>query len=142
MATDVAHSHFGPRIWLAGRRFMSISAASFRMPSAIAASMSSLRLRSLRSLHRRLALISVLPMLSLQATSVRRGPATTPESSRIPSPDEYPAVVPSPVVVAGWNRNSPWNLLKDGHPDADSWTSGMGAWMRSPIVCGSLGGVP
>jgi hypothetical protein len=55
MATTAAHSHFGPRIWLAGRRLMSMSAAILRQPSATAAAMISLRLRSLRWLLCRLA---------------------------------------------------------------------------------------
>jgi hypothetical protein len=38
-ATTAAHSHFGPRIWLAGRRLRSINAATLRMPSATAAVM-------------------------------------------------------------------------------------------------------
>jgi hypothetical protein len=54
-ATIAAHTHFGPRTWLAGRRLRSMSAATLRMPSAAAAAMSKLRVRSLRSLHRLLA---------------------------------------------------------------------------------------
>ena len=50
-ATTAAHIHFESRIWLAGRRLMSMSAAVLRMPSATAAAMISLRLRVLRSLH-------------------------------------------------------------------------------------------
>jgi hypothetical protein len=50
MASTVAHSHFGPRTWLAGRRLRSMSAASLRMPSATTVMVSSLRVRSLRSL--------------------------------------------------------------------------------------------
>ena len=46
------HIRFEPRIWLAGRRLMSMSTAVLRTASAIAAAMISLRLRSLRSLHR------------------------------------------------------------------------------------------
>jgi hypothetical protein len=47
------HIHFEPRIWLAGRRLMSMSTAVLRMASAIAAAtMISLRLRSLKLLHR------------------------------------------------------------------------------------------
>jgi hypothetical protein len=49
--TTVAHNHFGPRTWLAGRRLRSMSAASLRMLSATAVMASSLRVRSLRSLH-------------------------------------------------------------------------------------------
>jgi hypothetical protein len=56
--TTVAHIHFGPRIWLAGRRLMSISAASLRMPSATAVMVSSLRVRWLRSLH---CLLAAMP---------------------------------------------------------------------------------
>ena len=54
-ATTAAHIHFRPRIWLAGRRWMSMSAATRRAPSATAVVTSSMRVRSLRSLHRRLA---------------------------------------------------------------------------------------
>jgi hypothetical protein len=32
--TTVAHTHFGPRIWLPGRRFRSISATSPAAPAA------------------------------------------------------------------------------------------------------------
>ena len=46
------HIGFEPRIWLAGRRLMSMSTAVLRMASPIAVAMISLRLRSLRSLHR------------------------------------------------------------------------------------------
>src|SRR5215472_11136053 len=49
--TTEAHIHFRPRIWLAGRRLMSISAASLRIPSTTATEMISLRVRSSRSLH-------------------------------------------------------------------------------------------
>jgi hypothetical protein len=52
--TTVAHTHLGPRTWLAGRRFRSTSAATLRMPSATAVMASSLRVRPLRSLHCRL----------------------------------------------------------------------------------------
>jgi hypothetical protein len=51
MTTAGAHIHFEPRIWLAGRRLMSMSAAVLRLASATAAAMMSLRLRSLRSLQ-------------------------------------------------------------------------------------------
>ena len=54
-ATTAAHIHFRPRIWLAGRRWMSMSAATRRAPSATAVVTSSMRVRLLRSLHRRLA---------------------------------------------------------------------------------------
>jgi hypothetical protein len=50
-ATTAAHTHLGPRIWLAGRRLMSISAATLRRASVTAAAMSNLRLRSLSWLH-------------------------------------------------------------------------------------------
>jgi hypothetical protein len=56
--TTVAHTHFGPRTWLAGRRFRSMSAASLRMPSATAVMASSLRVRPLRSLH---CLLAAMP---------------------------------------------------------------------------------
>jgi hypothetical protein len=46
------HIRFEPRIWLAGRRLMSMSTAVLRTASPIAAPMISLRLLSLRSLHR------------------------------------------------------------------------------------------
>jgi MFS family permease len=46
------HIHFEPRIWLAGRLLRSMSTAVLRPASATAAAMSSLRLRSLSSLHR------------------------------------------------------------------------------------------
>ena len=49
--TTMAHTHLGPRTWLAGRRFRSMSAASLRIPSAAAVMASSLRVRPLRSLH-------------------------------------------------------------------------------------------
>ena len=42
-------AHFEPRIWSAGRRFMSMSAATLRMPSTPAPAMSSRRVRGLRS---------------------------------------------------------------------------------------------
>jgi hypothetical protein len=58
IVTTVAHAHFGPRTWLAGRRFRSTSAASLRMPSATAAMASSLRVRWLRSLH---CLLAAMP---------------------------------------------------------------------------------
>ena len=54
-ATAAAHIPFRPRIWLAGRRWMSMSAATRRAPSATATVISSMRARWLRSLHRRLA---------------------------------------------------------------------------------------
>ena len=50
-ATTAAHTRFRPRIWLAGRRLISMSAATRRAPSVTAAAMSSLRVRALRSLH-------------------------------------------------------------------------------------------
>jgi hypothetical protein len=59
--TTVAHSHFGPRTWLAGRRLRSTSAAILRMPSATAAPTSNLRVRSPRSLHCVLAAMTSLP---------------------------------------------------------------------------------
>ena len=43
MASTEAHSHLGPRTWLAGRRLRSMSAASLRMPSMTAVTVSSLR---------------------------------------------------------------------------------------------------
>ena len=46
------HIRFEPRIWLAGRRLMSMITAVLRTASPIAAAMTSLRLRSLRSFHR------------------------------------------------------------------------------------------
>ena len=46
------HIHFEPRIWLAGRLLRSMSTAALRPASAVAAAMSSLRFRSLSSLHR------------------------------------------------------------------------------------------
>jgi hypothetical protein len=55
ITTAAAHIHFEPRIWLAGRRLMSMTAAVLRPASATAATMISLRLRLLRSLHCRLA---------------------------------------------------------------------------------------
>jgi hypothetical protein len=55
-STTRAHIHFEPRIWLAGRRLISMSAAVLRMPSAADAVMISLRLRVLRSLHLRAAM--------------------------------------------------------------------------------------
>lgn len=54
-AMAAAHIHFRPRIWLAGRRRMSMSAATRRAPSAAAAVTSNTRVRLLRSLHRCLA---------------------------------------------------------------------------------------
>src|SRR5260370_22542999 len=48
--TTGTHIHFEPRIWLAGRRLMSMSAAVLRLPSATAAIVISRRLRLLRSL--------------------------------------------------------------------------------------------
>jgi hypothetical protein len=57
-ATTAAHTRFRPRIWLAGRRLISMSAATRRAPSATATAMSSLRVRSLRSLHRGLLMTS------------------------------------------------------------------------------------
>src|SRR6516162_5806459 len=51
IATAVAQAHFRPRIWLAGLRLISTSAAILRVTSAAATAMSSLRLPSLRSLH-------------------------------------------------------------------------------------------
>jgi hypothetical protein len=56
--TTVAHIHFGPRTWLAGRRLRSMSAASLRIPSAAAVMASSLRVRPLRSLH---CLLAAMP---------------------------------------------------------------------------------
>ena len=47
-----SHIHFEPRIWLAGRLLRSMSTAVLRPASAVAAAISSLRLRSLSSLHR------------------------------------------------------------------------------------------
>src|SRR5262249_33901337 len=41
--TTGAQSHFGPRIWLAGRRLMSMRADALRMVSAAAVTMISLR---------------------------------------------------------------------------------------------------
>jgi hypothetical protein len=58
--TTVAHSHFGPRTWLAGRRLRSTSAAILRTPSATAALTSNLRVRSPRSLHCFLAAMTSL----------------------------------------------------------------------------------
>jgi hypothetical protein len=57
-ATAAAHSHFGPRIWPAGLRVMSMRAAILRMPSPAAAARMSLRVRSLRLPERRLPLMS------------------------------------------------------------------------------------
>jgi hypothetical protein len=53
--THGAHSHFGPRVWLAGRRLISMRAATLRMPSASATAMISLRVLWPRSPHVRLA---------------------------------------------------------------------------------------
>ena len=47
IATAADHTCFGPRIWLAGRRSMSMSAATRRAPSAMAGVISSRRVRSL-----------------------------------------------------------------------------------------------
>jgi hypothetical protein len=58
------HIRFEPRIWLAGRRLISMNTAVLRTASPIAAAMISLRLRSLRSLHR-VAMTSSLPSSSL-----------------------------------------------------------------------------
>src|SRR5664279_3543627 len=58
ITTAAAHIHFEPRIWLAGRRLMSMTAAVLRPASATAATMISLRLRLLRSLHCRLAVMT------------------------------------------------------------------------------------
>src|SRR5436190_4798920 len=74
-----AHIHFGPRIWLAGRRWMSMRAATMRLASATPAAMSSLRLRSLRSLHRFLAAMTPSAHMAgipdgLHVTSVRQPP--------------------------------------------------------------------
>src|SRR6266487_826979 len=63
-ATTGAHSHFGPRIWLAGRRLMSMRAATLRMPSATATVMISLRVLSSRSLHVRLAAMTSSPYVA------------------------------------------------------------------------------
>jgi hypothetical protein len=68
--TTTAHSHFGPRIWLAGRRLMSISAAALSPASAVAAAMISLRLRGLKSLHWRLAAMA-------SSTNIGRDPPLT-----------------------------------------------------------------
>jgi len=65
--TTVAHTHFGPRTWLAGRRLRSMSAATLSMPSATAVMASSLRLRSLRSL---LCLLPVMPSSAYTAGSL------------------------------------------------------------------------
>jgi len=64
-ATKGAHSHFGPRIWLAGRRLMSMRAATLRMPSTTATVMISLRVLSSRSLHVRLAAVASSPYKAL-----------------------------------------------------------------------------
>jgi hypothetical protein len=56
------HIRFEPRIWLAGRRRMSMSTAVLRTASLIAAAMISLRLLSLRSLHR----VAMTPSASVQ----------------------------------------------------------------------------
>jgi hypothetical protein len=64
--TTVAHTHFGPRTWLAGRRFRSMSAASLRIPSAAAVMASSLRVRPLRSLH---CLLAAMPPSACTARS-------------------------------------------------------------------------
>src|SRR5512142_2213876 len=53
--TTTAHSHLGPRIWLAGRRLRSMSAATLRGTSNAAPATMSLRARGDRSLHCRLA---------------------------------------------------------------------------------------
>ena len=63
-ATTGAHSHFEPRIWLAGRRLMSMRAATLRMPSATATVMISLRVLSSRSLHVRLAAMTSSPYVA------------------------------------------------------------------------------
>jgi len=73
MSTAVTiHIRFEPRIWFAGRRLRSMSTAVLRMASVIAAATISLRLRSLRSLHR-LAMASSAyrhkPLMALYLTS-------------------------------------------------------------------------
>ena len=52
---DRGNTHFRLRIWPAGRRLMSMSAATRRTPSMTAAAISSLWVCLLRSLHRRMA---------------------------------------------------------------------------------------
>lgn len=58
--TAVAQAHFLPRIWSVGRRLMSISAAAFRHPSATPTATIILRVRSLRSLHFRRAVVAMV----------------------------------------------------------------------------------
>jgi hypothetical protein len=52
IAMTAAYTRLGPRIWLAGRRLMSMSVATRRALSATAAVISSLRVPPLKSLYR------------------------------------------------------------------------------------------
>jgi hypothetical protein len=87
--TTVAHSHFGPRTWLAGRRLRSTSAAILRTPSATAALTSNLRVRSPRSLHCLLAAMTSL------------------HTARIPMPCTLPAAAGIYPVMLPTNSRSP-----------------------------------
>jgi hypothetical protein len=101
-ATTVAHIHFRPRIWLAGRRLMSMSAATLRMPSATAAVMSSLRVRLLRSLH---CLLAAMTSSAYTAGSCRPAPyigcavPTAWPSSRLASDEPGTVSIPAKRVL-------------------------------------------
>jgi hypothetical protein len=120
--TTVAHIHFGPRIWLAGRRLMSISAASLRMPSATAVMVSSLRVRWLRSLHCLLAAMpsSARTLGSLMACTLHRlAPPTatawpSSPSCRMAPPPESPAT-PSLPSMRGQFTTLAAPLKEDDH---------------------------
>jgi hypothetical protein len=103
--TTVAHSHFGPRTWLAGRRLRSTSAAILRMPSATAALTSNLRVRSPRSLHCFLAAMTSL------------------HTARIPIPCTLPAIAGiCPVMLPHGRPPDPLHAIDEPAADASTRT--------------------
>jgi hypothetical protein len=100
---ELAHSHLGPRTWLAGRRFRSTSTATFSPVSAAALPASSQRLAGLRVRHQR-----AMPSSPDMATPYRR-------PARAGRPGERRA------EAAGSERLSPWQLT---FPIAASPSSG------------------
>src|SRR5215469_11459412 len=100
-ATAVAQAHFLPRIWSAGLRLMSMSAAILRLTSTAAAARSSLRLLSLRSLHCLLAAMASSActagvLAGLHLTWVTGPPPTSAARGRIPAASQAPPGRPPP----------------------------------------------
>ena len=138
-ATTGAHIHFRPRIWLAGCRWMSMSAATRRAPSATAIVTSSMRVRLLRSLHRRLAATtssSVRSPATCAAISSSASSSCLRTSAGKSSSCVTPVPLPSPATCAAICSSASSSCLRTSAGKSSSCVTPVP--LPSPATCAAI----